>query len=142
VETVKHDNWTVTCQDFAEGRVRRSCAAQLQVVQAGSNQVLFAWTIGQDGEGRLVNVVQTLPGVLIAPGIELKLGKAGSRKLPFVSCEPNRCTATLPADEGFVKDASAAETAEAVVYGTNGRGVQFGIPLKGIDKAFAAARAK
>ncbi len=138
-EILTHDNWRVTCHEFAEGKNKRVCTGVLQVVQQNSNQVIFAWTIGQDTEGRLISVFQTPTGITLTPGLELKLGKS-IRKVPFVACEQNRCTASVAMDDAFVREVTAAENAEAIVYGTNGRGVQFGIPLKGVDKAIAASR--
>ena len=139
-EIIKHDNWTVTCSEFAENRQPRSCSAVLQVVQANSKQILFSWIISPGDGRKTMASFQTPTGIMVAPGIELKLGDGAARKIPFVSCEQGRCTASTVMDDGFLRDASAAETAQATIYGLNGQGVQFGIPLKGIDKAVAAVR--
>ncbi len=140
VETVRHDGWSLTCQDFAEGRTRRVCRGLIQVGQPNTNQVLLSWILAPGDDGRIVNVIQTLPGVSIGPGIEMKVGKGAARKIAFATCAPTHCTGTLVADDAFLRDAAAAETAEALVVGSNGRAVQFNINAKGLDKVLAALR--
>jgi invasion protein IalB len=127
----------VTCREFAEGRKKRICTAQLQVKQSGTNNVLFAWTIGHDDDNRAMSVLQTPTGVSIPAGVDFRLGKAAARKVPFATCESGRCTATLPVDANLVRDASAAADAEVVIHAPNGAGVQFSFPLKGFAKAYA-----
>jgi invasion protein IalB len=136
-EILRFDNWTLTCNEFTEGPKKRVCSAQLQVSQQKTNNVLLAWTVGLDKENRPVSVIQVPTGVSIAPGIEVHLGKAAVRKMPFVSCEPARCTASIPVDNTLVRDISAAATADVIVYAPNGAGVKFNFPLKGFDKAYA-----
>jgi invasion protein IalB len=136
-EITRMDNWTLTCNEFSEGPKKRSCSAQLNVTQQKSNNVLLAWTVGLDNENRPVSVFQVPTGVSIAPGVELRLGRAAVRKIPFVSCEPQRCTASTPVDNNLVRDISAASTADVLIYAPNGAGVKFNFPLKGFDKAYA-----
>lgn len=138
-EILPFDNWTLTCQDFAEGPNRRVCTATLRV-QNQSNQVLFAWTVGLNAEKKLVSVFQVPSGVLLEPGIQLKLAGGAQRKIPFVACEPGRCEATTAMDERLIREVSASETVEATVQGTTGQGVQFKFPVKGFDRAIAGVK--
>lgn len=138
-EILPFDNWTLTCQDFAEGPNRRVCTATLRV-QNQSNQVLFAWTVGLNAEKKLVSVFQVPSGVLLEPGIQLKLAGGAQRKIPFVACEPGRCEATTPMDERLIREVGASETVEATVQGTTGQGVQFKFPVKGFDRAIAGVK--
>lgn len=137
-EIVPHENWTVTCREFADKR--RLCSAVLQVVQQQNSQVLFVWILGKGNDGKVMSVLQTPTGVTLAPGVEVKLARGPNRKATYVNCEANRCEATLELDDGFVRDASASESVEATLYGTNGQGVKFTLPFKGFDKAVAAVR--
>ncbi len=137
-EITPHDNWTVTCRDFADKR--RTCSAVLQVVQQQNNQVLFVWVLGKNNDGKLVSVLQTPTGVTLAPGVEVKLARGATRKATFVNCETNRCEATLDMDDAFIRDASGSENVEATLYSNAGQGVKFTLPFKGFDKALAAIR--
>lgn len=138
-EILPYDNWTLTCQDFAEGPNRRVCSATLRV-QNQSNQVLFAWTVGLNAEKKLVSVFQVPSGVLVEPGVQLKLAGGAQRKIPFVACEPGRCEATLAMDDRLIREVTASESVEATVQGTNGKGVQFKFPVKGFDRAVAGVK--
>lgn len=137
-EIVPHDNWTVTCREFADKK--RSCSGVLQVVQSQNNQVLFVWLLGKNNDGKVMSVLQTPTGVSIAPGVEVKLGRGPARKAVFVNCEASRCEATLDMDDAFIKDASASDQVEATVYSNTGQGVKFTLPFKGFDKALPAVR--
>jgi invasion protein IalB len=137
-EITPHDNWTVTCRDFADKR--RACSAVLQVVQQQNNQVLFVWVLGKNNEGKLVSVLQTPTGVTLAPGVEVKLARGATRRATYVNCETNRCEATLDMDDAFIRDASGSESVEATLYSNAGQGVKFTLPFKGFDKALAAVR--
>jgi invasion protein IalB len=75
--------------------------------------------------------------VLIAPGVEVRLGKAATRKAPFAFCDNGRCTATLNIDQNAVRDITNAGTAEVVIHAPNVGGIQFSFPVKGFDKAYA-----
>jgi invasion protein IalB len=136
-EINRFDHWTVTCSEFSEGPRKRVCSAQLQVTQQNTNNVVLAWTVGFNNENQIVSVINTPTGVSIAPGVELRLAKATVRKLPFVTCESQRCTASIPMDSNLVRDISAVAAADVVIYAPNGSGVKFNFPLKGFDKAYA-----
>jgi invasion protein IalB len=126
-----------TCREFEDKK--KVCAAQLQVTQANNNtrNVVLSWTVALDAENHAVSVLQTPTGVSIAPGVEVKLGKAAARKVPFTTCDNGRCTATLAMDRNLVRDMTATAEAEIVIYAPNGAGVQFKFPLKGFEKAYA-----
>ena len=137
-EIVPYENWTVTCRDFADKR--RSCSAALQVVQQNNNQVLFVWVLGKNSDNKLMSVLQTPTGVTLAPGVEVKLSRGGTRKAAFVNCDSARCEAYLDTDDAFLREASSSETVEATLYSNTGQGVKFTLPFKGFDKALAAVR--
>jgi invasion protein IalB len=138
-EILAFDNWTVTCREFAEGKRKRFCFATLQVVQQNTSQAVFVWTIGYDDDNHPAMTFQTPSGVLIAPGVELKTPK-GTRAVPFVSCEPGRCTATAMVDPAFLKDLATTTGVDASIHASAGNTVRFDIPMKGFDKALAALK--
>jgi invasion protein IalB len=137
-EILRFDNWIVTCNEFAEGPHTRTCSALLQILQQDTNQTVFAWTIALDNSKQMVTVLQTPSGVAIPPGVELRMGKIPTRKVPFASCDPGRCIATMPMDAGLQHEIVAVPTTEAIIQGSQGNTVQFTIQMKGIDKALAA----
>jgi invasion protein IalB len=138
-ETRSFDNWSVSCAEFEKPQTTR-CSATLQVVPEKSNQVVFAWTIAFGDDKRLTGTLITPTGVQIAPGVELKLGKAGVRKVAFSACTPRQCVGVFPVDESLVKETMQTENAEAIIQAVDGRTIRFTFPIKGIDRAVAQLR--
>ena len=136
-EITVHDNWTVTCREFADKK--RTCSGLLQV-QAQNNQVVFAWIVGKNNDGKIMSVLQTPTGISIAPGVEVKPAKGPVRKGVYVNCETSRCEATLDMDDAFTRDVSGSEQVEASLFSNTGQGVKFTLPFRGFDKALAAVR--
>jgi invasion protein IalB len=134
-EILNFDSWVVTCSEFADKTKR--CSALLQILQQNTGQVVFTWSVGMD-DHKLVAVMQVPTGVVITPGVELRIGKLPAQKIPFVSCDPGRCVASTPVDANLLKEMTASPTAEAVIQATQGNTVQFNIQLKGFDRAYAA----
>jgi invasion protein IalB len=135
-EILNFDSWVVTCNEFAEPK-SRACSALLQILQQNTNQVVFSWTVALDNAKQIITVMQTPTGVAIPPGVELHVGKAAARKIPFASCESGRCVATVAMDANLLRDMAANPTAEAVIQGSQGNTVQFNIQMKGFDRAYA-----
>lgn len=142
-EILTFDSWAVTCRDATEPSGKRACTAELQIVQAAANNqnaVVFSWLAGLNPSGAPVSVLRFPSGVLIAPGVELKLSAKEPRKIPFTSCEPARCEAAIVMDDAFIREAAATQTAEATIYASDGRGVKFTINMKGFQQALAIVR--
>jgi invasion protein IalB len=137
-EILNFDGWTVTCSEFADGPRTKRCSALLQILQQNTGQVVFTWSVGLDERKQLIAVMQTPTGVAILPGVELRIGKSQPQKIPFASCEPNRCIATMSVDGNLLREMTTAATAEAVIQAAQGNIVQFNIQLKGFDRAYAA----
>src|SRR5262245_32765820 len=151
-ETIVYDSWTVTCHEG--GTAKKTCLATLQVLDKDRRQVLLRWQIGVDKASRLTTAIDIPTGLLVTDdktqtrssgisikqGVELKLGDRPVRNVAFRICDTQRCEATTPIDDAFMKDASAATTATATVYTADGRAVPFVMELKGIDKALASVR--
>ena len=143
IETITYEFWTLTCRD-AVGGGKKICSAVLtiQAAEQGRRQVLGAWTIGRNGEGHLMTVLQTPQvelGVLIEKGVEFKLGTAAPRKLNYVTCSTRQCESSLMMDAGVVKDALAAPNATITIYSTDGKAININMTsIKGTDKVMAA----
>jgi invasion protein IalB len=136
-EILNFENWAVTCNEFADGPKAKRCSALLQILQQNTNQIVFTWTVALDDRKQLVAIMQTPTGVVIPPGVELRVGKLPSQKVPFASCDPGRCIATTTVDANLLREMTTAPTAEAIIQGSQGNTVQFNIQLKGFDRAYA-----
>ena len=136
-EILNFENWAVTCNEFADIPKAKRCSALLQILQQNTNQIVFTWTVAMDDRKQLVAVMQTPTGVVIPPGVELRVGKLPSQKIPFASCDPGRCIATTTVDANLLREMTTSPTAEAIIQGSQGNTVQFNIQLKGFDRAYA-----
>ncbi len=136
-EILNFENWVVTCNEFAEGPRKRVCSALLQIAQQNTNQTVFTWAVGIDNNKQMVTVIQTPTGVVIPPGVELKVGKLPPQKVPFASCDTGRCVASMPMDANLLREMTTVQSAEAIIQGTAGNTVTFNIQMKGFDKAYA-----
>jgi invasion protein IalB len=136
-EILNFENWAVTCNEFADSPKARRCSALLQILQQNTNQIVFTWTVALDERKQPVAVMQTPTGVVIPPGVELRVGKLPSQKIPFASCDPGRCIATTTLDANLLREMTTSPTAEAVIQSSQGNAVQFNIQMKGFDRAYA-----
>ena len=138
-ETIVDDNWTVTCAETDQGGAKRQCSAILKIAQSdknGAQRVVFTWVIGRQ-DGKLVSALSMPSGVLIPPGVQIKIGDKETRKLAYSLCEPDHCEALLPLDDPIVKSLDAAATTEVTIYAANGAGAKFTVNMKGFTQALA-----
>jgi invasion protein IalB len=136
-ETVPVGNWLLTCVDYANSPLKHACTAKLQITQEKTNTPAFIWEIGVTNSGKMAAVMHLPTGVMIDHGVELRIGKAAPRKIPFTACLPGECTAQFPVDEKFIKEIAANPTIEANILSVNGSTPVFTINPAGIDKAYA-----
>jgi invasion protein IalB len=137
-ETTNFENWILSCREFVEGPKKRTCAMTVAVRKTDTNRVVLSWTIRQGEKGQPISVVETLPGVSIGPGIQLKLENGSApHKVPIEICEPNWCSGTLPMDKAFVQEVTASSKVSIIVTSSAGQPITFEFPIKGFEKAYA-----
>jgi invasion protein IalB len=137
-ETTNFDNWILSCREFVEGPKKRNCAMTVSVRKQDTNRVVLSWTVRPNDKGQFVSVVETLPGIAIQPGIQLKLEKSSStRTLPIEVCEPAWCSGSLPMDKTFIQEAGASSKVMIVITSSAGQPVTLEFPIKGFEKAYA-----
>jgi invasion protein IalB len=134
-ETVVYDNWTVTCRDTVGGTAKKICSASFKMTEKERNAVIFSWTIGRNNEGALISLMEVPTGVFIQPGLQLKIDNGAARKLDFTLCDPRHCEASIKIDDHLMKDMLAAQTATVTLVSADGKGINFTLIPKGIDKA-------
>ena len=142
-EITAADNWTITCTWADQANAKRRCAADLKVLQVenGSQRVVFNWEINTP-EGKISSFIASPTGVLIGPGVQMKLGDKEPKKLNYYACLPDHCETIVPIDEATSKALSAAQTVDFTVQGANGAAVKFSVTLKGFEEALAAVMRK
>lgn len=140
-EIMKFDGWSVTCQYGQDGS-KAGCAANLRVNQQGTGRGLLNWSIGRAADGQLVQSVQTLSGVQIAPGVRLKAGPKEEMTLPYVSCGNAECAAAGPLKADFLRKAEQVQSIAVVVRALDGKDYTFTFSASGLPQAVAAVQGK
>lgn len=136
-EIVAADNWTVTCTTADQPNAKRRCSAELRIAQTenGAQRVVFTWIVALQ-DGKPTSVVSAPSGVLIAPGVQMKVGDKDAKSYPFTLCQPDHCEAVIALDEASVKALLSASNADFFVVAVNGASVKFSAALKGFDEAW------
>jgi invasion protein IalB len=132
-------SWEARCTT-PPGQTAQLCTAVLQIINNQNKSVLMSWIVGPDEKGVLQAILQTPTGVMIANGVEIKVGNAAARKVSYQSCNTQQCTASGPMNDAFVKEITVAERANITLTAINGQALNFGIPVGGLDKALAAIK--
>ena len=137
-EVIAADNWTISCAELDQPNTKPRCSAVLKITQTQNNvpRVVFTWLIGVK-DGKSLSVLSMPAGVLIGPGVQVKIGDGEARKFTYALCEPDHCEAIVPIDSEIVKELKAAQTAEISVEAVNGSTVKFTADMKGFDQALA-----
>ena len=137
------DAWQVVC-NFGKNNQKLGCAAILKITQKiaaktdkdkPQDSVVMLWQIGKGHDGSYVSSIQTPTGVLIKPGVQLKLASVHGVTLTYVACDSSACTAGAVLDDNLLQQAKKAQTAEIILQSIDGKAYTYSFSPKGIDKA-------
>jgi invasion protein IalB len=110
----------------------------LKITQNQNNvqRVVFTWLIGVQ-DGKAISMISVPPGIMIDPGVAVKIGAIEVSKYSYALCQPDYCVAIVPLDDAIVKQLTTAPTAEVSVVAVNGSTVKFTVNLYGFGQALA-----
>jgi invasion protein IalB len=132
----KHGDWATRCET-PPGAAHEQCAIVLSVVdQERPNLILVVIVLNTaDRKARLMRVIAPL-GVLLPPGVSLRVDNAEAGRLSFLQCLPNGCVAQLAMDEALINKMKNGKTATLGVFQTPEEGVGVQAPLAGFKEAY------
>jgi invasion protein IalB len=132
----KHGDWVTRCET-PPGAAHEQCAIVLSVVdQERPNLVLVVIVLNTaDRKARLMRVIAPL-GVLLPPGVGLRIDDADAGRLSFLQCLPNGCIAQLAMDDTLVEKLKNGKTATLGIFQTPEQGVGVQAPLAGFKEAY------
>jgi invasion protein IalB len=138
-ETLSFDNWTVSCAYTERTGAKPHCSGILRLAEKVNNvpRVVFTWVMGEQ-QSKLVSVISMPAGVLIGPGVDVKIGDAAVRKYNYSLCAPDHCEAIISMDAPVIAEIKRAPTAAATVIRIGGQSIKFTVNMKGFDRALAA----
>jgi invasion protein IalB len=138
-EIIAADNWTVTCTLADQPNAKRRCSAELRIAQTESNgqqRVVFTWIMAMQ-EGKATSVVSSPTGVLMGPGVQVKIGDKETKTITYSLCQPDHCESIFPLDEATTKALLGSQSADFSIVAVTGSPVKFTATLKGIDEALS-----
>jgi invasion protein IalB len=132
----KHGDWVTRCET-PPGAAHEQCAIVLSVVdQDRPNLILVVIVLNTaDRKARLMRVIAPL-GVLLPPGVSLRIDNAEAGRLSFLQCLPNGCVAQLAMDEALIDKLKNGKTATLGIFQTPEEGVGMQAPLAGFKEAY------
>jgi len=133
-------DWTLNC-GMNPQTAKKQCTIAQQVTDQKSKSVVFAWLIGNDGDGNLVAIWQTPTGVMINHGVLIDIGATKPADVPFTSCISGRCEAVASLDADFVSALARATRATATIQAVTGEDMTFKLSVNGLAEAIDAVKA-
>src|SRR5205807_7967709 len=114
----KHGDWETRCET-PPGAAYEQCAIVLSVVdQERPNLTLVLIVLNSaDRKARLMRVIAPL-GVLLPPGVSLRIDDQDMGRLNFLQCLANGCIAQVAMDDKLVDKLKSGKTATLGVFQT------------------------
>ena len=132
----KHGDWQTRCET-PPGAMSEQCAIVLSVVdQDRPNLVLVIIVLNTaDRKARLMRVIAPL-GVLLPPGVSLRVDDQELGRLPFLQCLANGCISQLAMDDKLIDKLKTGKTVTLGIFQTPEQGVGVPAALTGFKEAY------
>lgn len=136
--TVKaqHGDWQVVCKAPPPGAKNEVCALVQSVTAEDRNNVGLTVYFQAFSNGTRVLRVFAPLGVLLPPGLGLKIDDRDVGNAPFLRCQNFACYAQVVADEKLIDQLKSGKTAVFIIFQTEEAGIGIPISLNGFSQAF------
>lgn len=137
--TVKaqHGDWQVVCKAPPPGSHHEVCALVQSVTAEDRNNVGLTVYFQTFSNGKRVLRVFAPLGVLLPPGLGLKIDDRDVGNAPFLRCQNFACYAQVVAEEKLVEQLKSGKTAVFIIFQTEEAGIGIPISLSGFAQALA-----
>ena len=138
--TVKaqHGDWQVVCKPPPPGAKSEICALVQSVTAEDRNNVGLTVYFQKFSDGKRVLRVFAPLGVLLPPGLGLKIDDRDVGHAPFIRCHTFACYAQVTVEEKLVEQLKTGKTAVFIIFQTEEAGIGIPISLAGFGQALAA----
>jgi len=138
--TVKaqHGDWQVVCKPPPPGSKSEICALVQSVTAEDRNNVGLTVYFQKFSAGKRVLRVFAPLGVLLPPGLGLKIDDKDVGHAPFIRCHTFACYAQVTVEEKLVEQLKTGKTAVFIIFQTEEAGIGIPISLAGFGPALAA----
>jgi invasion protein IalB len=137
--TVKaqHGDWQVVCKPPPPGARNEVCALVQSVTAEDRNNVGLTVYFQPFSNGKRVLRVFAPLGVLLPPGLGLKIDDRDVGNAPFLRCQNFACYAQVVAEDNLVEQLKSGKTAVFIIFQTEEAGIGIPISLSGFAQALA-----
>lgn len=138
--TVKaqHGDWQVVCKPPPPGAKNEVCALVQSVTAEDRNNVGLTVYFQKFSNGTRVLRVFAPLGVLLPPGLGLKIDNKDVGNAPFLRCHTFACYAQVVVEDPLVNQLKTGKQAIFIIFQTEEAGIGIPISLNGFEKALAA----
>jgi invasion protein IalB len=138
--TVKaqHGDWQVVCKQPPPGAKNEVCALVQSVTAEDRNNVGLTVYFQKFTNGTRVLRVFAPLGVLLPPGLGLKIDDKDVGNAPFLRCHNFACYAQVVAEDKLIEQLKTGKTAVFILFQTEEAGIGIPISLAGFAQALSA----
>ncbi len=138
--TVKaqHGDWQVVCKPPPAGSKVEVCALVQSVTAEDRNNVGLTVYFQKFSNGTRVLRVFAPLGILLPPGLGLKIDDKDVGHAPFLRCHNFACYAQVVVEDKLIEQLKTGKTAIFIVFQTEEAGIGIPISLAGFGKALDA----
>jgi invasion protein IalB len=140
--TVKgqYGDWQIVCKAPPPGARNEICAIVQSVTAEDRNNVGLTVYFQRFSDGRRVLRVFAPLGVLLPPGLGLKIDNQDVGHAPFVRCNAFACYAQVLAQEPLIEKLKTGKQAVFIIFQSEEAGIGIPISLSGFGQALAGLR--
>jgi invasion protein IalB len=136
----QHGDWQVVCKAPAAGSKQETCALVQSVTAEDRNNVGLTVYFQKFSSGERVLRVFAPLGVLLPPGLGLKIDDKDVGHAPFLRCHTFACYAQVVAEDKLVDQLKTGKNAIFIIFQTQEAGIGIPISLAGFAQALAALK--
>lgn len=138
--TVKaqHGDWQVVCKAPPAGTTKEVCALVQSVTAEDRNNVGLTVYFQKFSNGTKVLRVFAPLGVLLPPGLGLKIDDKDVGHAPFLRCHSFACYAQVVAEDKLIEQLKTGKSAIFIIFQTEEAGIGIPISLAGFSEALPA----
>ena len=136
VVRAQHGDWQLVCKP-PPGAKAEVCALVQSVTAEDRSNVGLTVYVQKFSNGTKVLRVFAPLGVLLPPGLGLKIDDQDVGNAPFLRCHSFACYAQVVMDDALIAKLKAGKQAVFIIFQTEEAGIGIPISLSGFDKAVA-----
>ena len=136
----QHGDWQVVCKDPPPGAKNAVCALVQSVTAEDRNNVGLTVYFQRFSNGTRVLRVFAPLGVLLPPGLGLKIDGQDVGHAPFLRCHSFACYAQVVVEDKLVERLSNGKSAVFIIFQTEEAGIGIPISLAGFKAGLAELR--